>query len=683
MSTPETDLHLGQPAIGPHFRFAQWISYTVSSLDPESWSPNPKPYARSKRRYQNIYFGWVYLFQNCEGNIRWYGEYRVLNDEIATVDLTDARDLERDERPAPGPYQKTIHVANTVAAEENGTSVSREVTYHAYLSRMRLPIDAVKQLQLRANQILPHTRLKPEPEDNNAEFSGFKPHYLFPEPDGHLVFCAVDPLSIAESLALQYGDACDSYLEYVTAAESMPEHQRKQVTDRQSKMCLGETILGLLEQQPELETQLEKGGKANIRAFLDSIESTRVHLLRQAMRRSVPLCYWLRGELFEIAQQSHFVFAEKDAAEFLEIYSTAVERLMESDPGVAYLSHVLLDKGHFVHAYVIPQSEMGATEFQVARKSWSSTLNILEKLSLIYLRKTGTEGLKLVVATVGRLTRIPVVADVRMINSLMVIRLENVEARVVKFHEVAAVKGGEDYWQQWAGDGTKGAKVIARVGMLFEAVNLYLAFDALKTAKLDAAGLPVMVGYLGSVADTVAAGATLLGIWKRAIPVIGLFSAICDTACAAVDVRKMAARNDYSAMAGQAIICTGSAAFAISFGLTIYSASVQVAAAAAAAAAGAGVTVVGFVPATCLLIAGAVLVAAGWFTLWLSSESDIELWMSHCEWGHYRGQGTEKPGWATAAYEDWKGDFAVQLQALMTLLSQFHIAAASYDTVRI
>jgi hypothetical protein len=172
------------------------------------------------------------------------------------------------------------------------------------------------------------------------------------------------------------------------------------------------------------------------------------------------------------------------------------------------------------------------------------------------------------------------------------------------------------------------------------------------------------------LADLVTAFGIILRVAEKTLAIIGFVSAVLDAIGGVFDAISMAKRNDYSAMAGYGMVAVGSAVIALGCATVI-------------AGAGASASVVGLPLGLVVAIVGGILVAAGWLIAVFTRDSDIELYVNHCYWGKYYGQGSDSPKWALKPFQNWANDYRVQLEALFNILAGFTVESADYSAVTI
>ena len=114
------------------------------------------------------------------------------NGFINPVSLEGNREKERDKRPEPQLGNDWMRLPHTI----NGA----RAYYYGYVSRMRLPIDAVRQLTNRCHELLPYMDLDETEEYGTSDPS---PHRILYS-GAAWVFPCVEPVSIALNLAQYY-----------------------------------------------------------------------------------------------------------------------------------------------------------------------------------------------------------------------------------------------------------------------------------------------------------------------------------------------------------------------------------------------------------------------------------------------------------------------------------------------
>jgi len=651
----------------PPFRFVEWHSYVVNGDDPTKWVPDLDPSGKNviTSAYRDIENKWVYLFRDYCGEITWEGEYLVKNGFINPVSLEGNREKERDKRPEPQLGNDWMRLPHTI----NGA----RAYYYGYVSRMRLPIDAVRQLTNRCHELLPYMDLD-ETEEYGA--SDPSPHRILYS-GAAWVFPCVEPVSIALNLAQYYQTAANDLIMFTSEYEGQSDTQRKRVRDRNKTKMLAEMLVAVLDSDPEdkqdFRDDFATGGEKKMRDFLKDYDAQVKAKTREADRRGAAVCHWLRSEVMGIAEVAHFIFEDVDAPAYLNAWAMCVNRLQECTPGKAYLAYLIESNGHFVHKYVLRTEPAPDNIFQVGRKCASAIVALWTELAGLHIRLRGKDTARALQLSLEYISRIEMIVVQVTPKTVMVATIEQkmvkvkIELVTIKVTPQAPAKAAE-----WIQDGHAVADFIGRLTLCVEVVNLGLSIKALITAEPGIANTVwAAMGALGSSLDLLSVAGAMIEMSKKSLAVIGGISAVIDAVCAFKDAAGAASRNDYSAMIGYGL------------GMGLGSALIAAGAYAAFAGAGAASTGVGAPPGAILAVVGGILVAAGWVVTTFTSESVMELFIAHCLWGEDYGSGSDNPDWAGGTFASWQGNLDKQLSALYNILAAFRLKATDYAEVKI
>ncbi|HEU0124223.1 MAG TPA: hypothetical protein VFQ91_27070 [Bryobacteraceae bacterium] len=650
----------------PPFRFAEWHSYVINSDDASTWSPDMDPSGKGviSSCYVDIENKWVYVFQDLGGTVSWYGEYQVKNGFINPVLLEGNREKERDQRPEPQLGCDWMRLPHTI----NGC----RAYYYTYVSRMRLPIDAVRQLTRRAPDVLPYMDL-----DGTEEYgiTGLTPHKIVYN-GAAWVYPCVEPITIALHLARYYQAAANDLIGFTTVYQDQPAAQRKRVEERNKTKMLGEILTSILDSDPDdklgLRNEFASGGERAMRSFLSGYDAKVKEKTRETDRRGSALCHWLRSELMTIAEVAHFIEPEKDAAAFLNPYAQCVDRLQESTPGKAYLAYLVQTESHFVHEYVLRSSPASEGIFQIGRKCASAILGLWKELAGVHIKLRGKDTARALAISLEYITRVELLA-VQVTPKHILIATK--EQRMVRLRvEIVTVKvtpQAPAKIANWIQDGHPVAKVLGELTLWVEIVNLGLSLKSLITADPGLSTVQAALGALGSSLDMFSAVGAMLKFAEKPLFIVGGISAVIDVVCAGFDAYAAASRNDYSAMIGYGL------------GVGLGSALIAVGCFTCAAGAGSSATVIGMPPGVLMCVVGGILVAAGWIVAIFTADSEMELFVSHCLWGDDYGSGSDNPNWAGGSFREWKDNLDRQLTALFNILCAFRLDSADYTAVKI
>ena len=653
-----------------YFRFVEWKNLVVSSSEPGGWTPDLARLLKGKpdRAFWEIYDRWVYLFQDQGRGLEWYGEYRVRLNQIDPVDFRGFEQAEPEDRPDPTPGNPRIMVPHTVNGDR--------AVYYGYSSTIRLSIAAIQQLQSIARDRLPYMDLDVSLHANSSLLDSHQLHQV----NGEWVFPCIEPLGIGLSLAAYYQIAATKLIDFSATYDGQSDLIRKDVDARNKTKLLAETLDGILASSPDnalgLENEFAPGGIKKLRNWLAEYQAVQKATIRESDRRGAELCHWLDAPLFLVAQEAHLNNPKLYAGEFLTAYAECVDRLFECSPGKAFVLRTIEDQGHFIHTYVLPASPSSDVVFQVVRKVAAAFASLWVEFSSAYLSVRGTKSAQFLVTTITNITRLDLlVVDLRSGN----IRISSATLEVIEVKvEIETIKWKVDVnskpakLAEWSTEGHSVRKLADRLLRGIEVLNFGLALKTAIGADPGLSRIMAVIGALGSTADLFSAFAPLLlKKASRTILWVGVGSALADVICAVNDSRAMAKRNDYSAMVGFGVgLGFGAALVGIGSTMTLFGI-------------GSGSTVVGLAPGVATVIAGGILIAAGWVTVLFTSDSDLETFVSHCLWGAHYGEGDAELSWAGGTLASWKGNLNAQLSALFTLLGAFHLESKDRTKVRI
>lgn len=639
------------------FKLAEWKLYSVPDEDPRRWAPvrDPDETGRDADSFVPIRDKWVYVF------LQWGTEFAVLHEElyvdessqIHPVDMTQAREKERDRRPAQGPSSGSLHSLPV--------TISGNRAYYYFLSsRIRLPLEPLRKLQSRVHGLLPAADLAVTGLSNL-------------EVDKELVVGVTDPILVALNLNRRYQKAQDEVLGFTTVFPEQSSEQRAWVERTQKKRLLAQLLTSVRDQDPDdkldLQDDFKAGGEAEMRRFLAEYEKTLKKKIEKSDRAAASVCSWLNGELMDILAGAYEIFKTDDFHKYLNSFSGCIARLQESAPGKAYLAGILENPNHFGHEYVLRKSAAPEDVFQVGRKSATAIVEIWKELAHVHIALRGSRSITVLVKSLEFISRSPLLTVGIASRSLPVWR----EPRHLVFpKEIITLKLGPEpsRWAEWMHDGHSVGELAERLLVIVEVINLALALKGLAEAEGGHEVLLHAFEALLAGAESVRAFGMLLHLTEKTLAVVGSVAAVLELICAGLEAAEYAHRNDYSAMVGYGVVGVGSVLSAI--GCTMV-----------ALGAAAGTSVVGLPLGVFLGLVGAVTIAAGWVVAAFSKDSDIELFVQHCLWGEDYGSGDAAPPWAGGPFRDWKDNLDRQIAALVNILSSFTIEATDYAAVRI
>jgi len=660
--------------IGPAFKFVEWKRFVCNELDEKTWTPDIVKSTQIPESWphQDAVAKWVYVFQTQSKGPVWVGEYYV-DGLIYPVDLTKCRTLERSQRPK----------ANTGTPALSLPTVINDLPtkHYVYISRIQLPLKFVQELERRAPELLLHMDAAYCDPPNDYP----KVHQLFY--DIQWLCRAVDPLTVALSLANEYRDACDDLIGYTTLYLDQPARQAQQVRDRQNKKLIAETLAGILDSDPDdsLDTRgnYSATGQKDMRDFLEGDRNQVLAKSGERDRRAAQLCFWISGQLIDFAKRAHFA-NDSDIPAYLNVMSQAIHRLVESTAGKALLGRWVIDENHWIYIYVVPPNPSPENVFQVARKAGAAVTSLWIDIVVPYAdlkSKDAEEVAKALVLGWSNITRIPgkeMTVTVETVSGEMVdVYKDHFDARI---KNVAVKFTVEDHvswinWLEGTGDATRTLEIRDRFLKGMEILNFALSLKEVVNAGLvpdNKDSAVALIGMVGSTTDLglMFASKLIKESFKKATFVLGAISACVDIICGAVVLEDAAQQHDYSACIGALSVIAG--------GL--------MALGGAACMAGASTSATGVLlpMGAVLLFCAGVAALGGWVLIAFGEESAISLFVSHCVFGaNYNSLGyTEKP-WSLGPFRGWVNRLDLQTAALFNIISSFTLQGWNIGWLRV
>ena len=642
VSDPTQD-NIEGTVFSPAFSIVEWKSYFVSTGNFSDWRPDTD----GVTPWKNLDRKWIYLFQDLSGHLSWHGEYYAPDaDTLQPVDLQGFEDRDRDDRPDPAPPVRKLRLAHTV----NGNPAY----YYAFASRIRLPIDVVRELVVnqRARHLLPCLKVETVNYDNPQKHS---PNRLL-WTGSQWILPAVDPLTIALSFAETYSDACDALIRFTTPADAAIHGDPYKVEERHTKQLLGRMLKGIVAANPDLVSHLRGRSTKAIDEFLAKEEHELHKRIRKVDRVGAVLCGWLMGELFGIVQTAHFIEEQWDAAAFINVFGQAVDRLFESSPGKVYLCNLVDAEDHFIHRYVLPQFPTSDVVFGVSRKCAAAIFTVWKQAAPPFAAKHGAKAAEMLAAALRHISRsTEIVVNSRRIAAAGLFNQPHRHLRPIVFDSLPTADSlRNSSFAKWLSAAPEAEAKAVKLLAGIEIVNIAFALNALGSAGFDLDGAFSFFGAVGSSLDLYSALKPIFGVaCEVSLAPIGFFSAIIDFFTALKDFVKATNRNDPGAAIGALINAGGCAAI----GVGMY----------AVWQGGTAAAVLG-ISASALCFIGVALVAGGVLISALCSRSDLEIFVDHCAFGFSFGTGNTMP-WSEGDMAEWRANPTRQIQALLNVLS--------------
>lgn len=629
------------------FRLVEWREYRHASGLARPWVPNFNPDRKSnltdREAFQFIRKKWVYVFWTTKSFSRLFLEFWVdtdINNVISMTPIDPTKyNLDRDKRPAANP-------ADTLSDLQWPHAINGQaVYYHAFVSRIRLTNAAIQKL---------HDWIQDKPGyalRKDEEFLSYNGAWHLP---------VIDPFTIAINLNHRFQQSRDDLLNYTTVYDGQPSRTQERVQQRLKRKVLAEGIKAIVESSDEVKDAI--GDDFSSRGFSQLYDVLLDHQkqvnrkVRAINRAASPLCLWLRSEWMEITEALYRVEEEEDMPRFLAYYDASVERITESGPGKAFAAWLLNEAAgnpnHLIQQYAFKDKAATSTEFKVIQKAAGSCLGIFKSLVGVYIKQHDTAAARRLTKSLEYLLG----GTVAVGKTLKSFVLRQSSGSLFRRFQVeflfVEITPGSIHSSIVA---LEGSKILDRLGGLVSIINYGISLSTIKeTARKN--GLPLYRDAFGYVASTVSTVNTVAGllttseIAEQAIKRVGVVTALFDTILSVWDADAAARRGDYDRMAGFLLAATGSFASALGGVLVI-----------------AGVSSLG----TPLAIFGAIAALVGGVISIVAADSELELFISHSEFGSKYLDSGYGGSWAIENYEHW--DLDTQLKVMRNLLSAFSI----------
>jgi hypothetical protein len=624
---------------------------------------------------------WIYIFQKLGDKITWYAEYRASDTgSYHPVDMKKARDKERYARPEPS---KEPSFALTLPHTING----KRAYYTFYISGTRLALKSIKALETEEYWKLLRVIDLNDPKmfsmDNTQE-KGFEP-----KPDQQSALDIFDFVTVDDHLLYgislnrvmqQLRDRAVSWVSVTTDMKDKAQIQRTQ--NRLKKKMLAEVITSIMAHDRgdklSLKDEFSQNGEILMRRFLSDYDAKITQKLKDVDIVARDLAAWMDSKIMKFVNESYTIledvdivpFQTDDFPAFLAAYSQCIDRLSETGPGKVFLQKALQDKAYFLHPFLLEDGQPSGPKFQAWRKGYAAGFSVWKEILMVALeeRKGGGQAVEKLVKSINNLARVPLFkVEFRTLTHLVSVdegvRVgRNGRQTKIRYTEITYQPDG---WRNWI-TADKFTGFLTRVTVVVEVLNLGLALEGLLEATGTEDKIWAAIGLVGSALDTVTAFGVLMKMKEMTLRKVSMVSAVIDAVTAVRDASSMVNRGDYSAAVGYGMVSGGSALIAIGCAVGIAGAHTM----------WAGVGVV-------LEVLGAILVAAGWLLSWLTSESDLEVFVKHCVWGENYRSGSGSESWSDGKFADWNedkpGGLDHQVNALLNLTASFTLFARNDD----
>lgn len=617
---------------------------------------------------------WVYVFHSSpNGDVQLYAEYYCKAD--GRLSFCDGPNRRITERTGPEP-EATNQDETRLPSKINGATT----VYFLYVSWVRLPLAALHEFEsgnhafLYGPLAIPCVHL----QNQSATANTYENDYVVAYPRtsdnattvGYLLG-AVDPLAIAQRLALEYIDACDAIIDYTIASSDSSAPEPRRVTNRHEKLLLARVLRSILDSDIDdslaLANNFSDGSGQVVRQYIEQWERVLARLVAKRELRATKLAMYLESDLFRFAESLYRTSQAHEFADyhlFLQLVGTAHQRLSESYNGRILLGKLTGNQPYWLSTYVLPEAALTDPQFQVSRKSATALVEVWEELSKALIAN-GPDHVEQTLVTLD--TKIEHVTRQRLFvrqRGIKTVRYKSTTRQVTTSVTVFSVEAVADQvlqgrLEQWLPSPTAVNTVLQRLHRCFEIVNLASAASALlREPNPDAS-----FNLVGSCLDTISAFGPLLRLTEVAKDRVGRASAVIDIYQAGKEGAIAYDQSNYGALTGQALVAAGSTAGFIG---TLSAIEVL------------GLSLTGW---------GAIVVGIGWVVTAFLADSDLETFVGHCCFGRHYGQGDTRPRWATTPLMAWRCDsrerFDEQLKSLFNIISAFSIARKRDNRARI
>jgi hypothetical protein len=551
-----------------------------------------------------------------------------------------------------------------------------QVVYYFLATRVRLPAAQILEIEQDGHM---HRWLPPvtfEPDD---------PNVLWPDKgsDHPVTVPVVDPITVAMHLHGIYRAALEDYQRYTTNRSRM------------QKVALANVVHGLVEQDMHADRSqhlFTKIDKFKVEALLDDYDVQCQHRTATYSIFGGWLADWLHSPAMKLVQHAHLARPE-DVAGYLVPYCLCLTRAMESAPGRAMLRKAYADD--FVKRNITRQ--IGKADYAGSIKDMAgATLPAVTQLSPIAFEEMKDEAEKVGFFKKAMedttFYREYKYGDEIVDGFLSVEEIEEIEGKpgverlmhgnkgALKVKDITRLSAEqEEVPRTWEGS-------ITKVETLLKGVNTVLAVS--KIADLLGSDEP------GSrkKAIWVATAATLeiaqgMKTFAKISGALGFIAGLMELSDLEDEEGEARAKGDTMTERGLQMQRLGTVLSLL--GNTVKSMATDSATAAfagaedAAAADMFGVAAgtaaegeaLGAVVGGMIMSFAGVVIFAGVLIALLMGESDIELFLEHCEWGNdrYEGDEEEGPSWSRVPYPKWRNAYGEQLYAFAQILCDFDV----------
>jgi hypothetical protein len=618
------------------FRFVEWKFISINKKVAYPFGDYKEPIAKATTPIDRE--KWIYAFRHDPGSTGYAElaeEIRVSADGTLAATPGDKLDKPIESRGRPTAIGKTMCLPRRV--------MGTRVVYRLFASRVRLPVDVLKELKLKVHRLVPETVL--EPGKNTSII----------ERDGEWFVPVVDPITVMLHLHAAYLAAADDVLNYTMPHKALTSAQRAVVTRRHKKHLLATLLKAIIGDEKNtgannLVHEL-KDMQYGVEEYLAHHQEAVAWRVRRRIKLGGDLARWLESDAVRLQADAYRAAPKSAFGQFLLPWCASITRLPESPPGREYLQRLLNDKGHFVHKYVIPETDVSDDVFQFVRKSGLTILEAWKTLTEVEVLFNEGDVVNRTLDRLRRLTRERVNIKTSRLTVASIARAKSISQEI----KAEITRIGDLTLGDIGHEGPQFGGAAKNVAFVIESVNLIFAVKAVQVAMEGTDEEARELAILGLVGSSIDAGSALASLFKntdRLIAVMGFVSGIIDIYLGHIAMDKAFKNGDED---------VASASFLTAAGATMGVASVCMGMMAIP-----GGQIVGML--------GLAVVAIGSIMRAMFTKTDLEIFFAHCSWGKQY----KKPGgadWSATRFENWHGEkeFDYQLDALLNILCKIEI----------
>jgi len=377
--------------------FVNPVDSEVGQKDPDGPLGNPAP--NCMLVHKTLTSRWVYIFQSLGDKITWFAEHWLDKDGLLhPVDMKAARDKERNKRPDPSKADDGHGGQMTLPHTVNG----KRAYYAFFVIGTRLPLESIHKLATPENfkKLFSGLGIDLKKDESYKLFDPREDKHLKPPPGTEQPYILVfDALRYGMSANRALQKLRDREVAWLVPAKNLPAAQRERTEARQKKKLIASTVKALLDGDPNDRLSIKKKLKVDdLNNWLSDYDS-------KTMSKKAN-CNALVGHVQEfLMERFHMQFTveanmllekvdpdggDPDLAQFMQDYADTIDRFIETDQGLKYLTKVVDDKSHFIHNYVMNTSNAPRLYFAAFRRMPRAFMWIFKEVFIPYRAKYGT-----------------------------------------------------------------------------------------------------------------------------------------------------------------------------------------------------------------------------------------------------------------------------------------------------